>query len=123
MQPPEESKEEVIRFLEWIEEDPTQWEEILGERSVDPVTPAKTMEDCDVLTFSGLYSVMMMILFSETDIIAIRALKRLAAKSLIQKIEDIGALETSKEILELLKEEWERNDREVTLHMNEQASY
>ncbi len=118
MQTPEVSKEEVIRFLEWMEEDPTQWEEILGERSVDLVAPVKTLEDCDALTFSGLYSVMMMILFSETDIIAIRALKRLVAKSLIQKIEDIGALETSKEILELLKEEWERNDRETKLLVN-----
>ncbi len=117
MQSTEETKEEVIRFLEWIEEDPTQWEEVLEQRSVDSITTMKTMDNCDSLTFSGLYSVMMMIIFSETDIIAIRVLKRLVAKALIQKIESIGALETSKEILELLKEEWERSDREANLQV------
>lgn len=45
MQSTVETKEEVIRFLEWIEEDPTQWEEVLGQRSVDSITPMKTMDD------------------------------------------------------------------------------
>lgn len=45
MQSTEETKEKVMRFLEWIEEDPTQWEEVLGQRSVDLITPMKTMDE------------------------------------------------------------------------------
>jgi hypothetical protein len=111
-------KEEVIRFLEWIDENPMQWEGILEQRSIESITPLKTLEDCDMLTFSGLYSVMMTILFSETSIIASRVLLRIAARALIKKIEEIGELETSKEILMLLNEEWERSDREAKLPDN-----
>jgi len=118
MQNKEKPKEEVIRFLEWIEENPMQWEWIFGQRSVDTITPVKTMEDCDTLTFNGLYCVMMTILFSETGIIASRVFRRLVAKALIQKIQEIGELETSKEILELLREEWERIEREDKLQEN-----
>lgn len=45
MQSTEETKEKVMQFLEWIEEDPTQWEEVLGQRSVDLITPMKTMDE------------------------------------------------------------------------------
>ncbi|WFR55637.1 hypothetical protein QA584_18750 [Anaerocolumna sp. AGMB13025] len=108
-------KEEVIRFLEWIDENPMLWEGILEQRSIESIAPLKTLEDCDMLTFSGLYSVMMTILFSETGMISNRVLKRIAARALVKRIEEIGELETSKEIMRLLNEEWERIDKEAKL--------
>ncbi len=118
MQNQEYPKEEVIRFLEWIDVNPMQWEGILEQRSIESITPLKTLEDCDMLTFSGLYSVMMTVLFSETSIISSRVLRRITARALIKKIEEIGELETSKEILNLLNEECDRADREAKLPDN-----
>lgn len=115
MQPQDKPKEEVVRLLEWIDKNPLEWERIFKQREVSSITPLKTMDDCDMLTFSGLYCVMMTILFSETGMIATRVFRRIVARTLLQRIEEVGELETSKEILQLLEEEWERIEKEAKL--------
>lgn len=111
----ENSEEEVIRLLNWIDKNPMEWESIFEQRGVSSITPLKTMEDCDTLTFSGLYSVMITILFSEATDITRRVIRRIAARAIIQKIEEEGVLDASKEILNLLNEEWERMEHEAKL--------
>ncbi len=58
---------------------------------------------------------MITILFSEATDITRRVIRRIAARAIIQKIEEEGELDASKEILNLLNEEWERMEHEAKL--------
>lgn len=109
------SKDEIIRLLQWIANNPAEWERINQRREREEVPPLKTLEDCDLLTFSGLYSVMIALLFSEQSIITNRVFRKMVARTLLQRIEERGELEALKEVLEFLHEEWTRIEKESQL--------
>jgi hypothetical protein len=111
----EKPKDEVIRLLQWIANNPTEWERISQRREREEVPPLKTLEDCDLLTFSGLYSAMIVLMFSEQSIITSRVFRKIVARTLLQQIEELGELEALKDVLELLHEEWTRIENENRL--------
>lgn len=106
MQDMDIQKSETILFLEWIINDPSVWDKLYVGKTRESIDSEKQIQDLDTLCAEGLYSLMLSLIFSDVGRGVERVFHQMVAKFILNRINEVGEFQATKELLDSLRQEW-----------------